>query len=156
MADFGFVGPSYPATSVYQDSNECINFLPEVDPLKQPGDRGVVALYPTPGLTIKAILPNQQEVRGLRTLSGGTKMLAVCGAYVYVFNNLLTPTMIGELNTSTGRVTISDNGINAYAAQAKATIKRNNMSPLQVARYPDALMNSRSKDAGWILTGGFV
>ena len=114
MADFGFVGPSYPATSVYQDSNECINFLPEVDPLKQPGDRGVVALYPTPGLTIKAILPNQQEVRGLRTLSGGTKMLAVCGAYVYVFNNLLTPTMIGELNTTTGRVTISDNGINAY------------------------------------------
>jgi hypothetical protein len=46
--------------------------------------------------------------------------------------------------------------INAYAAQAKATLKRTNMSPLQVARYPDALMNSRSKDAGWILTGGFV
>jgi len=46
--------------------------------------------------------------------------------------------------------------ISGYAAQAKATIKRNNMSPLQVARYPDALMNSRSKDAGWILTGGFV
>lgn len=114
MADFGFVGPSYPATSVYQDSNECINFLPEVDTLKQPGDRGVVALYPTPGLTIKAILPNQQEVRGMRTLSGGTRMLVVCGAYVYVFNNVLTPTMIGELNTSTGRVTISDNGINAY------------------------------------------
>jgi len=114
MADFGFVGPSYPAASVYVDSNECINFLPEVDPLKQPGDRGVVALYPTPGLTIKAILPNQQEVRGLRTLSGGTQMLAVCGAYVYVLNSLLTPTMIGQLNTTTGRVTISDNGINAY------------------------------------------
>jgi len=114
MADFGFVGPSYPATSVYQDSNECINFLPEVDPLKQPGDRGVVALYPTPGLTIKAILPNQQEVRGLRTLSGGTQMLAVCGAYVYVLNSTLNPTMIGQLNSTTGRVTISDNGINAY------------------------------------------
>jgi len=114
MADFGFVGPSYPATSVYQDSNECINFLPEVDPLKQPGDRGVVALYPTPGLTIKAILPNQQEVRGLRTLSGGAQMLAVCGAYVYVFNSTLNPTMIGQLNSTTGRVTISDNGINAY------------------------------------------
>jgi hypothetical protein len=114
MADFGFVGPSYPATSVYQDSNECINFLPEVDPLKQPGDRGVVALYPTPGLTIKAILPNQQEVRGLRTLSGGTQMLVVCGAYVYVFNSFLTPTMIGQMNSTTGRVTISDNGINAY------------------------------------------
>ena len=46
--------------------------------------------------------------------------------------------------------------INAYAAQAKATLKRTNMSPLQTARYPDALMNSKAKDAGWILTGGFV
>jgi hypothetical protein len=46
--------------------------------------------------------------------------------------------------------------INAYAAQAKATLKRTNMSPLQVARYPDALMVGRAKDAGWILTGGFI
>jgi len=114
MADFGFVGPSYPATSIYQDSSECINFLPEIDPLKQPGDRGVVALYPTPGLTVKAILPNQQEVRGMRTLSGGQKMLVVCGSYVYVMDSTLNPTLIGLLATSTGRVTISDNGINAY------------------------------------------
>lgn len=46
--------------------------------------------------------------------------------------------------------------ISGYAAQAKATIKRNNMSPLQVSRYPDALLVSRSKDAGFILNGGFV
>ena len=46
--------------------------------------------------------------------------------------------------------------IQGYAAQAKATLKRTNMAPLQVARYPDALMNTRSKDAGWILSGGFV
>lgn len=46
--------------------------------------------------------------------------------------------------------------IQQYAAQSKSTLKRTNMSPLQTARYPDALMNSRSKDAGWILSGGFV
>lgn len=46
--------------------------------------------------------------------------------------------------------------INAYAAQAKATIKRTNMAPLQVAQFPDALLTTRAKDAGWILTGGFV
>jgi hypothetical protein len=74
----------------------------------------VVALYPTPGLTIKAQLPNQQEVRGVRTLSGGAKMLVVCGPYVYVMDSTLTPTLVGLLSTSTGRVTISDNGINAY------------------------------------------
>lgn len=46
--------------------------------------------------------------------------------------------------------------ITQYAAQAKATLKRTNMSPLQVARYPDALLVSKAKDAGWILTGGFI
>ena len=46
--------------------------------------------------------------------------------------------------------------IQQYAAQAKSTLKRTNMSPLQTARFPDALMNSKAKDAGWILTGGFV
>jgi len=46
--------------------------------------------------------------------------------------------------------------IQQYAAQAKATLKRTNMSPLQVARYPDALLVGKSKDAGWILTGGFI
>lgn len=46
--------------------------------------------------------------------------------------------------------------INQFAAQAKATLKRTNMKPLQVARYPDALLVSKAKDAGWILTGGFI
>jgi hypothetical protein len=45
--------------------------------------------------------------------------------------------------------------IQAYSAQAKSTIKRTNMSPLQTARYPDSLLSGKSKDAGWILTGGF-
>ena len=46
--------------------------------------------------------------------------------------------------------------IGAFAAQAKATLKRTNMAPMQVSRYQDALLMSRAKDAGWILTGGFT
>ena len=46
--------------------------------------------------------------------------------------------------------------IQQFAGQAKATLKRTNMSPLQVARYPDALLVNKAKDAGWILTGGFI
>jgi len=46
--------------------------------------------------------------------------------------------------------------INAYAAQSKATLKRTNMKPPMVSRYPDALLVSRAKDAGWILSGGFL
>ena len=112
--DFGLVGPSYSAPSIYQDDQETINFFPEVDPLKQAGERGVFALYPTPGLTLKALLPNLQEVRGLRTVSGGAQMVAVCGPYVYAFTSNLVPSVIGLLNSSSGRVSITDNGINVY------------------------------------------
>ena len=46
--------------------------------------------------------------------------------------------------------------IQQYAAQAKATLKRTNMSPNQVSRYPDSLLTTKAKDAGWILSGGFI
>jgi len=46
--------------------------------------------------------------------------------------------------------------IQTFAGQAKATLKRTNMSPLQTARYPDALLVNKAKDAGWILSGGFI
>jgi hypothetical protein len=114
MADFGFVGPSYEAPSIYQDGQECINFRPEIDPLKGEGQRGVVALYPTPGLTAAVVFQNKQEVRGMRTVSGGDYMVAVVGPYVYILTNEFTPTLIGQLNTSTGRVGITDNGLNVY------------------------------------------
>lgn len=114
MADFGFVGPSYEAPSIYQDAQECINFYPELDPLKQPGERGVAALYPTPGLTALLLFQNQEEIRGMVTLSGGDIMVVVCGPYVYAITSDYNTTMVGQLNTSTGRVGITDNGINVY------------------------------------------
>jgi hypothetical protein len=113
MPDFGFVGPSYEAPSIYQDAQECINFRPEIDPLKQPGQNGVIALYPTPGLTIKCIL-DTGEVRGMRTVSGGDYLVAVCQSDVYVIDSTFNPVHIGALNTGSGIVGITDNGINVY------------------------------------------
>jgi hypothetical protein len=114
MPDFGFVGAAYEAPSLTQDAQECINFYPEIDPTKPQGDRGVIALYPTPGLDTVAIFPNQDEVRGLRALSGGNYLLAICGAFAYILENDLTPKIVGQLNTSSGLVDIVDNGIDAY------------------------------------------
>lgn len=114
MADFGFVGPSYEAPSIYQDAQECINWRPEIDPMKQQGARGVVALYPTPGLSTAAVLNTASEVRGMRTVSGGQQMVAVCGSYVYALSSNLTQTIIGQLNSNSGHVSITDNGINTY------------------------------------------
>lgn len=114
MPDFGFVGAAYEAPSITQDAQECINFFPEIDPMKAQGERGIVALYPTPGLETVAQFPNQEQVRGVRTISGGQQVVAVCGDFVYVLEDDLTPKMIGQMNTATGQVGIVDNGINVY------------------------------------------
>jgi hypothetical protein len=114
MPDFGFVGAAYEAPSIYQNAQECINFYPEIDPTKGQGERGVMALYPTPGLETVAILPNQEEVRGIRTLSGGQQVVVVCGDFVYVMESDYAPKMIGRMNTGTGLVSIVDNGVNCY------------------------------------------
>ena len=115
MADFGFVGASYVAPSIYQNDQECINWRPEVDPTKQQGERGVVALYPTPGLTRLTTFPNKQEVRGLRTVSaGGNQLIAVCGPYVYALDANFIPAIIGQLTTSSGPISITDNGLYIY------------------------------------------
>jgi hypothetical protein len=108
MADFGFVGTSYTAPSIYQDDQECINFFAEIDPTKQPGERGIVALYPTPGLTLRTQLA-QFQVRGLHTMSGGQILIAVAGNIVYQVNLSMVATQIGTLTTTTGQVSISDN-----------------------------------------------
>ena len=114
MSDFGFVGPTYVAPSIYVNGEDCINFRTEIDPTKQAGQNGVVALYPTPGLTTKAVLSSMAEVRGMRTVSGGQYAVMVCGPYVYVLTSNFTPTLVGQLNTSSGIVGITDNGQNVY------------------------------------------
>ena len=118
MPDFGFVGTSYEAPSIYQDAQECINFYAEIDPTKQPGQRGIVALYPTPGL-VKQLQLNTAEVRGMRALSGGDWLVVVCGNTVYSVNLSMVKTVIGTLTTNSGPVSLSDNvttsaGLTAY------------------------------------------
>lgn len=115
MADFGFVGASYTAPSIYQNDQECINWRPEIDPTKQPGERGIVALYPTPGLKFITTLQAGEPVRGLRTISsGGSQLIAVCGQYVYAVAYNGESAIIGQLLTTTGPISITDNGIYVY------------------------------------------
>lgn len=119
MPDFGFVGAAYTTRSIYQDDQECINFYPEIDPTKQPGERGIVALYPTPGLVTQIQFPITAEVRGMRALSGLQYAIVIVGNRVYRVATDLTYTQVGTLNTSSGPVSITDNimtaeGLTAY------------------------------------------
>ena len=111
--DFGFVGPSYEAPSIYQNAEECINFFVEKDPTKADGQRGQYSLYPTPGLIQKA-LPAVGEVRGLRPVQNGTILLAIIGNTLYTIDSTFTATSRGALSTTTGVIQITDNNAAAY------------------------------------------
>jgi hypothetical protein len=120
MPDFGFIGTSYTSPSIYQDDQECINFFAEIDPTKQPGERGIVALYPTPGLVTQTTLAAESAVRGMFTMTGGDYFVTVSANKVYKVDKAMVATEIGTLSTSSGYVSISDNqttsGLVAYMA----------------------------------------
>ena len=121
MPDFKFVGAAYTAPSIYQSDQECINYYPEVDPMKNPGmpqmnmaaQRGTIALYPTPGLVEELQLPNVGPIRAMHPLPGSTAIITVCGSSVYLINAGFNATYIGELFSSTGYCGISDNVLSA-------------------------------------------
>jgi len=113
LSDFDFVGAEYQAASPTQDCQVLLNFYPEVDPTKKPEERGVIALYPTPGtLFLQQLLVAQ--VRAVYTLPGGRTLLAVSGSAAYSIDSSYVITQIGALNTSSGLVKITDNGSSAY------------------------------------------
>lgn len=111
--EFNFVGASYVAASITQNDQECINFYPETDPTKGPDDRGVIALYPCPGTVVKTELATG-EVRGLHVIAGGQTFIAVSASTVYSIDTSYTKTTIGTLASTTGQVSITDNGVSAY------------------------------------------
>lgn len=115
--DFSFVGGAYEAPSLIQDAQELINWYPEIDPTKPEGERGVIALYPTPGLPSALVCPQAGvPVRGFRVIPGGSLLLAVCGNTLYSITTNYVATAVGTLqpNTGMGRVYITDNGVAAY------------------------------------------
>jgi len=113
MSDFGFVGDAYEAPSIYQDAQELINWFVEVGQRKQPGDRGQLTLYPTPGLVSRCQL-KEGAVRGLRVLPGGQTLIAVSADTVYKINADFVAEEIGTLHTTVGPVSISDNRVSVY------------------------------------------
>lgn len=112
MSDFGFVGGAYQAASITQDGQECVNLYPEIDPQKE--GRGVIALYPTPGLQTLMTSATTAPVRGFRVVPGGATLLAVIGNILYSITQSYIATAVGTLNTGTGPVSITDNGVSAY------------------------------------------
>lgn len=113
MSDFGFVGATYVAASITQNDEECVNWYPENDPTKKEGERGIVALYPCPGLVTRTELVSGQ-VRGMHVIPGGSLCLIVSSNKLYSVTQAYVATAVGTLNSLVGQVYITDNGIAAY------------------------------------------
>lgn len=104
----GFIGPSYTLQSVNVDCQKCVNLFPEVNALGTGKEREVAALVPTPGLRLLLTLPGA-PVRGFWMASNG-EFYAVGGNKFYQISSAWVATELGSLNTSTGAVSMADNG----------------------------------------------
>lgn len=108
----GFIGPSYTLQSVNVDCQRCVNLFPELNALGTGKEREVAALVPTPGLTLLLTLATS-PVRGLWRASNGT-LFAVGGAVLYKVSSSWVATSVGTLSTSSGPVSMADNGVSVF------------------------------------------
>lgn len=105
----GFIGPSYEASSVNYENQRTVNLYPERGELGTGKEREIAALVSTPGL-LKLATMGAGPVRGLYYSSKG-RTFAVSGAGVYEVTTPTSPTLLATLTTSSGRVGMTDNGV---------------------------------------------
>lgn len=104
----GFIGPSYTLQSVNVDCQRCINLFPEINQLGTGKEQEVAALVPTPGLRLLVNI-SDDPIRGEWRASNGNLFIAA-GQKFYSISSSWVATERGSLNTSTGPVSMADNG----------------------------------------------
>jgi len=99
-----FLGGAYEGRSKSLNAQQSVNLFPVYD--KNEG-KSVIAMYGTPGL-IEFCATGGTVVRRLHVM--GDYMYAVVGATVYEITSAGVATAIGIITTSTGHVSMADNG----------------------------------------------
>lgn len=108
----GFIGPSYKLNSVNVDCQRCVNLYPEVNELGRGKEQEVASLVSTPGLLLLLTLPTV-PVRATY-ISSKNVLYAVGGNKLYTISSSWVATEIGTLNTSSGQVSMADNGVTLF------------------------------------------
>lgn len=104
----GFVGPSYTGQNYVADREALINLF--VEQVESPNGKAQFTLLPTPGLLLKATLP-QSPGRGILTQNSRTFAVAGIGAYeLGGLPGTVTVTQLGSMSQDSNPATISTNG----------------------------------------------
>lgn len=130
MPDFvGFVGDAYTAPSITQDAQATENWYPEIDPAKGQGSRGVIALYPTPGMKLWRETGVSGPVRALfeapavpGVLIGSRRLIAIVGNSMVIFyaDSGTVTVLANRFGTSTGPMSITSNGAHLMLTDGSA------------------------------------
>ncbi len=108
----GFIGPSYTLQSVNVDCQRCVNLYPEVNALGTGKERETASLVPTPGLRLLTTL-GASPTRGSWSAANG-ELFWVAGNKFYRISSTWVATELGTLNSSTGPVSMADNGLQVF------------------------------------------
>ncbi len=104
----GFIGPTYLLAHPSESSQRLVNLYPVTNEAG-PRKGNVARLVGTPGLRLRATLP-ASPVRGVHRATSG-QLFAVAGNVLYeLLSDFTVLTRSGTLGTTTGRVTMADDG----------------------------------------------
>ncbi len=110
-------GGAYSARGLIANAQRCVNLYMEKNPPDSPAP---FTYYPTPGLTKRATSPNNMAGRWTFRTSDN-QLFVVNGERVYYVNSSFAYTYLGTLNSSTGPVSIQDNGLAIIIVDNTAT-----------------------------------
>lgn len=105
-----FLGGAYGGRSKSVSAERCVNWY-----LEAHGDK--FHLVGTPGLTLRATV-DQGPIRGMYFFAD--HIYAVAGSHVYQINSAHSATDLGTIGTSSGRVSMADNGTSIVLVDGSA------------------------------------
>ena len=105
--DFPFIGPAYLHRSANVAAQRCVNLYPEIVEVQNEKTR--IVLLGSPGKSLFCTLP-KSPIRAEWLASNG-RAFAVAGDSLYELFSSGAYSLIGSLSSTTGRVSIADNGL---------------------------------------------
>lgn len=148
-----FFGGAYRAFSKNLDAQRCINLYLENDESKQ--GRDVAGMRGCPGLDL-VVTVGDGPIRGIRTVRN--VLYVVSGSQIYSVTAANVTTLLGTVNTTTGTVSMSDNGSQVIIVDGSAgyiiTISTGAVAPITAAAFPENPVTVTFFDSFFIVNQG--